>query len=376
MHYATVKNPAETGMTVIDCAGDGRSRGRAHGESARELVRRALERWADATMHAWHAVREVPDIDAYAARLLAQTGLFDTVARVLPDLADEVRGIAEGAGVPLERVAAYNLMDEQWWYDLDALSALPTSEPGCSVIGLVGAESTVLAQNMDLPAYMDGSQIVLRLRDVDGPEALVLSGAGLIGLTGINAAGVAICVNTLLMLRHNTAGIPVAFALRYALQQHTAGDALQVVQRITHASGQHYAIADRAGVSSIECSGDGGVLRAESRGNPLWHTNHPLYGSEVREESVVQLAASGRIHNSTERLAFLHERAPSLHGADDVKALLADPRTPLCMRPRGVSISQTFGSVLYRLGNRPEASFCLGKPGEARWQRVPFAAIG
>ncbi|MDE1180836.1 C45 family peptidase [Paraburkholderia sp.] len=363
-------------MMIVECTGDGRARGRAHGESARELVRGALDRWADATMRAWHAEKDVPDIDAYAARLLAQTGLFDTASRVLPDLADEVRGIAEGAGLPFERVAAYNLMDEQWWYDLDALSALPTSEPGCSVIGFADAESVVLAQNMDLPAYMDGSQIVLRLRDGDGPESLVLSGAGLIGLTGITAAGVAICVNTLLMLRHDTAGIPVAFALRHALRQRTAHDAFQALQHMTHASGQHYAIADRTGVASIECSAHGGALRAEPRGNALWHTNHPLYSGDVREEAVLQLAASGRIHNSTERLAFLHERATSLHCADDVEALLADPGTPLCMTPRGASISQTFGSVLYRLGDRPEASFCAGRPGEARWQPVPFSAIG
>jgi hypothetical protein len=90
---------------------------------------------------------------------------------------EEMHGIAEAAGLPRELVAAYNLMDEQWWYDLGRQQA----EPGCSLVALHDNGSTVLAQNMDLPSFMDGSQIVLRLSPPDGPRMLLLSSAGLIG---------------------------------------------------------------------------------------------------------------------------------------------------------------------------------------------------
>jgi isopenicillin-N N-acyltransferase like protein len=184
-------------MIVVDCAGEGRARGQAHGESAREAVRAAIGRWAEATS---------TPIERYAGAFLETTELLPAIARHCPDLHEELHGIAEGAGLPFALVAAYNLMDEQWWYD---------AERGCSVVGVAhdGARA-VLAQNMDLPVFMDRSQLVLRVSGPDQPEALVLSSAGLLGLTGVNAAGVAVCVNTLMMLRHSRRGLPVAAVLR------------------------------------------------------------------------------------------------------------------------------------------------------------------
>src|SRR3954449_271222 len=70
-------------VTVLDCSGSGRGRGRAHGEQARPLVTEAIQRWAEATLG--------PDagraqLVAYAEEFLAGTGLMGTVDRLLPDL--------------------------------------------------------------------------------------------------------------------------------------------------------------------------------------------------------------------------------------------------------------------------------------------------
>jgi isopenicillin-N N-acyltransferase-like protein len=125
----------------------------------------------------------------------------------LPDLVDEMRGIAEGAGVPFHQIVAYDLMDEQRWCDLEHA---PSAEPGCSAVAVADQANgaVLLAQNMDLPAYMDGDQLVLRIRTPRHPEALVLSAAGPLGLTGVNQASLGLCVNTLLMLQHNRSGLP------------------------------------------------------------------------------------------------------------------------------------------------------------------------
>jgi isopenicillin-N N-acyltransferase-like protein len=158
-------------MSVIECAGDGRARGRAHGEAARNAVAAAIGRWSEAT-----AAASGTPIEGYAKAFLETTELLPAIARHCPELLEELHGIAEGAGLPFPLIAAYNLMDEQWWYD---------AERGCSVVGVAhdGARA-VLAQNMDLPAFMDGSQLVVRVSGPDEPEALVLTSAGLLGLTG------------------------------------------------------------------------------------------------------------------------------------------------------------------------------------------------
>ena len=52
----------------------------------------------------------------HVAGLLAATRFVPAIEASTPELLEEVRGIAEGAGVSFERILAYNLMDEEWWY--------------------------------------------------------------------------------------------------------------------------------------------------------------------------------------------------------------------------------------------------------------------
>lgn len=146
----------------------------------------------------------------YASALLGQTSLMKAMALHTPDLHEEIEGIAEGSAQPFDRIAAYNLMDEQWWFDLD-LGRIETDR-GCSLVGFVEPGRTLLCQNIDLPTFMDGSQVILHLRPVDGAAQVILTSAGLIGLTGASAVGMGICVNALLMLNSNRAGLPVTAA--------------------------------------------------------------------------------------------------------------------------------------------------------------------
>jgi hypothetical protein len=350
-------------MTVIDCAGDGRSRGRAHGDAARLLVREAIARWEEATLS---GQSQGADILEYARTFLASTGLIHAIEVTAPDLVEEMHGIAEAAGLPKELVAAYNLMDEQWWYDLGRQQV----EPGCSLVALHDNGSTVLAQNMDLPSFMDGSQIVLRLSPPDGPCMLLLSSAGLIGLTGVNSAGVAICVNTLLMLRSNPDGLPVAAVVRHALAQKSATDARAVLESVAHASGQHYAVADRSGVFSFECSAGGCAPSSDPEATCLTHTNHPLASTDFDDSSRELLESRGRVAESRRRLAHLDDWLASGRTTSEVIALLDNPDAPICVRPSSDWQGQTFSSVMFRLGDEVEAWFRLDKAGDAPWQRI------
>src|SRR4051812_31658395 len=96
-------------MTIIDCPGTGLERGRAHGESARAQVVAAVDHWAQAPRA---SNPSAASIEQYAKGMLSSTGLLNTATRQTPDLVDEVRGIAEAAGLPFDVIAAYNFMDE------------------------------------------------------------------------------------------------------------------------------------------------------------------------------------------------------------------------------------------------------------------------
>nr|WP_271212916.1 C45 family peptidase [Rhodococcus wratislaviensis]GLK39734.1 hypothetical protein GCM10017611_66050 [Rhodococcus wratislaviensis] len=334
-------------MMVIECAGDGRERGRAHGEQARDLVRTALDRWREGT-------------STRSRRHLASTGLLAAVEAAVPDLAEEMRGIAEATAVPFAEILAYNFMDEQWWVHREHL------ELGCTVIGRAHPEGVFLAQNMDLPDFMDGSQIILRIRPEAGPETLVLSSAGMIGLTGINAAGVGVCVNTLGMLRHNSAGLPVAAAIRGTLAHSSRDRAVDFLHRISHASGQHYAVADTRGFHGVECSAAAVVVSCPAGSPLLLHTNHPLANSDLDPDAQRELERQGRITDSRVRLAFLETHPVCDRGA--AERLLADRTAPLCVTPRQGRRTLTFGAVAFEFGTTPLAArFCLGLPDRQPW---------
>jgi isopenicillin-N N-acyltransferase like protein len=354
-------------MIVVDCTGDGRSRGRMHGEAAKGLVRDALQRWADATARP----AGIP-ITRYVSGFLSDTALLAAIENQLPDLVEEMRGIAEGAGVPFDQIAAYNLMDEQWWYDLERG---PNAEPGCSVVAVADRSTgpALLGQNMDLPASMDGGQVVLRIQAPGQPEALVLSAAGLLGLTGVNRAGLGICVNTLLMLQHSRSGLPVAAVIRGALRHERREAALAFLQSVSHASGQHYAVGDPGGIEGIECSAGATVPSPRVSGSTLIHTNHPLANDRIDPVAEAALERRGSVADSKRRLAFLNEQSASIRQAADIKRVLADRSVPICKTPTLERNSTTFGSVIFELTQTPRAHFCPGLPTSDQWEELGWS---
>lgn len=355
-------------MQIINCFGTPSLRGESHGEALRGPIAEALMRWEAATM-AGLGARAPADIDRYCADFLSTTQLLQRAEAETPDLVTELRGIAAGSGQDFARIAVYNLMDEQWWHD--AVSKAPP--PGCSLIAQPVPGGHVLAQNMDLPAHMEGSQVALRLGGADMPETVVLSAAGMIGLTGANAAGLALGVNTLLMLSHARDGLPVAFALRHALAARDRDEAARRLSAVGHASGQHYAMATRDGVTSLECSALSATPLPLPENGRLLHTNHPLASGDIDAVALDRLGRSGFTESSTRRLEWLDARQESLTSAKTVQALFDDPQAPICMRAATNGGSSTFASVLYSLTDRVEVKMRAGIAGSGEWKSFEFA---
>jgi hypothetical protein len=347
---------AVTSQAIVECRGDGRERGRAHGEALRERIHGLLERW-----DAGAAARLGRPPHTLVSGLVATTGFVAAIERHTPDLLDEVRGIAEGAGVAFDRILALNLMDEEWWFTAP-------SEPrdACTLIAVGPAQGrpTVLAQNMDLPELMDGAQAILRYDDGAGDGGAVLTAAGMIGLTGVSSAGLGVCVNTLAMLNHSRAGLPVAFVMRGALAAGSVAGAAGFLARVPHASGQHYALADPAGVAGYECSAAGAV-RADDGGGRFCHTNHPLASVDLDPA----VPADGREDSHT-RLSAIESVADDVATGADCERALADREAPLCVLPEPGRPWLTFGSIWAELGDTPRVRIAPGPPDRTPWVDV------
>lgn len=344
---------AVTSHEIVECRGDGRARGRAHGEALRERICGLLERW-DTDV----AARLGRPPQTLVSGLVETTGFVAAIKRHTPDLLEEVRGIAEGAGVAFDRVLALNLMDEEWWF---TAPAAPRDACTLIAVGPADGRPTVLAQNMDLPELMDGAQAILRYSDAAGDGGTVLTAAGMIGLTGVSSAGLGVCVNTLAMLNHSRDGLPVAFVMRGALAQGSVAGAAGFLGRVPHASGQHYALGDPGEVAGYECSAAGAV-RSDDASGRFCHTNHPLRSIDLD----AAVPAEGR-EDSHVRLAAIESAAPDVLTGADCERALADRDAPLCVIPEPGRPWLTFGSIWAELSSPPRVRIAPGPPDRTAW---------
>ncbi len=344
---------AVTSHAIVECRGDGRARGRAHGESLRGQIHGLLERW-DADV----AGRLAQPPQTVVSALVETTGFVAAIERHTPDLLDEVRGIAEGSGIAFDRILALNLMDEEWWF---TAPAEPRNACTLIAVGPADGRPALLAQNMDLPELMDGAQAIVRYDDGAGGRGTVLTAAGMIGLTGVSSAGLGVCVNTLAMLNHSREGLPVAFVMRRALEQGSVAGAAAVLRRVPHASGQHYALADPTEVAGYECSAAGAVRSDDATGR-FCHTNHPLRSTDLDPA----VPAGGR-RDSHIRLAAIESASPDIATGADCERALADREAPLCVVPGPSHRGITFGSIWAELSASPRVRIAPGPPDRTAW---------
>lgn len=359
-------------MTVVllELPEGARARGRVHGEAHRPLIRDHLEIWI---AHLDGGRAEVPR--AWLERFIDGTDFLAAARRWTPDLVEEVEGIAEGAGLPFRHVWALQLLDEEWaWSMRQAAGRPPRSK--CSTFAIPGdgaGRPTLVGQNMDLGSYTRGLQVLLRFAaEGERPASLVFSLAGMVGLMGVNAAGLGVHVNTLSQLPSAAAGLPVAFIVRGALQRRAASDAAAFVAAVQHASGQHYVLADPREVRSFESSAEGSTPFGGQGGGRVLHTNHPLAGEN----------APLPFRNSVVRLESLQRRlgGPEAPAIDDARAALSsadDPAHPIC-RLGGETglIAYTTGAMISTLPAADQSvvsEITVGPPGVNPWQRFELA---
>jgi len=329
---------------ILTLSGDGTARGLAHGEAARDLVADAADRWR-ADVGSGH--------DALLAALVDDSGFVATTRRLVPDVAAEIEGIAVASGVDRRTVWALNLMDEDWWtrHHLAAHSA-------CSGFGVLPGpgQTALVAQNMDLPRWLDGLQVLLDIRPSDGPRVLAPSYAGMVATNVLNEHGIGVCVNTLSQLPTSIDGLPIALMLRHLAGQRTHADAVEVLRTTPHASGQNYIVGGRETVVDLEC-GAGTVTECRPTDGRVAHTNHPVTDDDDADDR------AGFLANSPLRLDALRRRLAELEhiGADEAAAVLRDP--PLCRGTDG-DTGFTFYSVVMELTDEPVLHVTDGPPAD------------
>jgi hypothetical protein len=344
-------------MQILHLTGTPQQRGQTHGEEMRGKIASILDLWkADIEQETSLPAEE------YIARFTAGTNFLPAIERWMPDLLEEVRGLAEGAMQNFDTMLAFQCMDEDWWF------RKTFDQEHCSVIGLQSQGSPILAQNMDIHSMTDGNQVLLHITEND-LQAHVFSFAGFIGLTGLNNRPLGVCVNTLSQLNSSTDGLPVAFILRGLLKQSNLEDAEKFLRSVKHASGQNYMIADADGIRDFECSA-AGVTEFKMLGKHLFHTNHSLASEDFRPGKKEQAAMSFAT-NSHQRLDMLVARLEADGG--DTRAVKETLQTaPVCVELKPGSNFFTSGSLVMTLSSSPLLDIAAGPPSQGEYETFGF----
>jgi isopenicillin-N N-acyltransferase like protein len=344
-------------LPFLHLSGPPRAQGRQHGETLRTSISDVRLRWRESLTQRFGV-----HPDSFIEAFLAQTRFVAAMRRWTPGLLEEVEGIAEGSGRSLTETLAFQFMDEEWWFGARHYRQPSAGPNHCSIIASRGCEgqAPILAQNMDLRAYLDGGQAVISTA-IDGrPRTMVMTICGMIGLCGANEAGVGVAVNTLWQLPSAADGLPVACVVREILEQPDLAAATKWICQPRHASGQHYLIGDQGGFASFEAS-------ATEVSNILWedspafvHTNHSV--AAPPNERLKKAEEDSRERYST-LCTLMAAKTPTL---DEVKAALSSREGlhPISVRPSpdDVTGTMTFASILIELKRPPTIQLAGGPP--------------
>ncbi len=134
---------------------------------------------------------------------LQQEAVLARVGRAAPELLEELRGIADGSGLPFEQLLEVNLQVLHY----------------CTVIAFTHSDSgPLLGKNLDFPVY--AYQVLFSAEPDEGHGMTHIGCAGSVAsYGGINTAGLAMGHAVVpLDAEPQEAGLPVAFLRRLALQ--------------------------------------------------------------------------------------------------------------------------------------------------------------
>ncbi len=375
----------DPGVPRIRVAGTSYKRGRQYGTQARDRVHRSVQAYRRVFAHYtgwdWDTVRRVA------------AGFEAPIAAFRPRYVDEMRGIADGAGLDLADVLAINVRTEVMYAAKAALAPLAarTAQPPaeCSAFAVAPQPGRpgpmLIGQNWDWLLHGRQTLVVLEVRQEEGPDFVTVVEAGLLAKAGLNAAGLGLVTNALVTEADTGApGLPYHVLLRAILDCATVTEALMVLQAGMRSSSANYLIAHASGGALDVEAAPGDFTRLYPlfpTGGVLLHTNHFL--SPRLDPVDVSLWAMPSSAVRLQRLRAWTEQPESGH-LDHVRALLADhadyPHS-ICSHPdpadHPCEQGATIASVLMDLqtqqvwlaaGNPCQAPY---EPLEITWRTAP-----
>lgn len=334
------------------------------------------ERWRDA-VHANLAGYSALFESAGGTRALVRDWAEQALERTAtwaPPLAEEIAGIAEGAGLRPWQAAVLNARTEI----LAALRAAGGGECSTAVVLRGGGLSPRTIQTWDWLEHLREAPLVWEFEPRPGHVVRTFTEYGVLAKIGVNSAGLGVHFNILRHASDSAAiGVPVhAVARRILTEATTVAEATEIACSAATSASTVITVVTSAAAAALEICPDGVAVVEPGEDGVLVHTNHFLDAWLAAGEDL------GAEHpDSSARMKHLERHAAELAAADPTaraRAMLSHgpAAASVCAHPeQGLPMNERWETL---------ATICLDLPAggllvhqgrlcqvtDATWQRL------
>ncbi|XEU99982.1 hypothetical protein FSHL1_005269 [Fusarium sambucinum] len=258
-------------MLEVRCSGTPYEIGHQHGAIAKDKVNGSL------SFYEW-LFQETCSMNWEAVRQEAKK-YIEPLRNISPRHAEELQGLADGAGVDLLDIVALNVRTEITFSLYTEDPTTPIQTDGCTSAAFRQPNGEVLlAQNWDWQPKQAPNLLICHISQpgTDIPNISMVTEAGVIGKIGINSAGVGTTLNAVRARGVDNTKLPIHLALRTALESKSAREAANKLYKMGTAGSGHILVSDPSDAIGLECTSIGiKEINLDSNGT-LVHTNHLL----------------------------------------------------------------------------------------------------
>ena len=220
-------------MRVIECKGTPYEIGRQIGEGCKDILQHSVETTLGILARGYQS--NVEEVVQTAGKFI------DPVRKYDPDFIAQLRGQAEGSGIPFEKLFALRCLFEMSYY-YKQIQGL------CTSFAVTGAATkdgkTILGQNIDWLGIYE--PYVLHIEHENGLKQLAISLAGMVEYT-LNSNGFGNCANSLFTKTDTYQfSLPLGCYLPKVMRQSSMEEAVQILVEVARGVG-YFHLADKAG---------------------------------------------------------------------------------------------------------------------------------
>ena len=274
-------------LFTMELSGGPYERGFQYGEACKKLIARMI----DEQFYQELAGKRTKD------QLLRHARKYEPfIQEYSPEIADELKGMAEGSGRSYDEIVMMNALEER--SDFEHSNCTTFAATGKATLG----GETYTGQSWDgiESEWWDGEMgLLLKIRRKEGPDVIDYTNPGILACAGMNSNGVSVHWNTVPQ-KEMAPGVPTYLIVAEILKQKTVGDALDAVLRAKRAGYFNFVIADKTELYDVEATP--GDLDISYSGEFIGHANHFVSDKFGSTHNAGMTACSIVRHNRMNRL--------------------------------------------------------------------------